>query len=558
MSGSDVDPRAGSDALTRARAAGDRLAWSEAFAQFAAADAGDLLDATDLERFAACAHMLGRLADRDALCVRAHQRFIERNDAESAARCAFWLGMELTTGGQPARGGGWIARAQRLIDDAGVDSVVSGYLLMPQAIRRNAEGKAAEAHELFERAVAIARRFNDNSLLAVARNGVGRALIRLGRISEGVALLDEVMVAVTSGDVSPILMGTVYCSVTDACHEIFDMRRAQEWTDALRRWCEAQPDMAAFRGVCLVHRAELMQLHGDWSRAMDEARRACEWLRDPPGQPAAGGAFYRAAELHRVRGELDMAETAYAQASERGRQPHPGLALAWMARGRTDAAMAAIRPLLAEQRDTRTRVHVLEAGVEIALAASDVRTARAAAEELAAIAASLGAPYLSAAGAHAVGAVLLAEGDLPAALRSLGEASGAWRALGARFEDARTSMLLALVHRGLGDSETAALELDRARRAFERLGAAPDAARAATLARSASPASANSVTKRETDVLRLLASGKTNRAIASSLGISEKTVARHVSNIFTKLGLANRAAATAYAYEHKLVSRTST
>ncbi len=389
--------------------------------------------------------------------------------------------------------------------------------------------------------------------MTIALMGRGRTSIFLGRTAEGVALLDEAMVAVTAGEVSPIIAGDIYCSVIEACQEIFDLRRAQEWTAALGEWCEAQPDLVLYRGQCLVHRAEIMQLHGTWSDAMHEAERACERLAQPPGQPAIGAALYQVAELHRLRGEFVKAEDAYRRASQHGREPQPGLALLRLAQGQVDAARATIRRVVDEAQDRVTRSRLLAPYVEILLASGDVDAARAAADELSEIASNLDAPLLRAAAAHSQGAVLLAEEDAPAALAALRDAGAAWQELEAPCEAARVRVLVGLACRRLGDEDTAAMELDAARQAFGELGAAPDLAHVRELSREAVPGDAGGLTSREVEVLRLVATGKTNRAIADELFISEKTVARHISNIFTKLGLSSRSAATAYTYEHGLV-----
>jgi DNA-binding CsgD family transcriptional regulator len=535
----------------------ERSRWAEAFDEFSAADGDGGLEPHDLERWAHTANMLNRVAERDALATRAHQAFLDSRDAEGAARCAFWLGFELMMEHETARGSGWLARAGRVLDEAQLDSVVRGYLLLPQGVRAISKNPS-ESLAYMERAVEIGRRFNERSLIAFARMGMGRALIKLGRVAEGLSLLDEVMISVTSNEVDQIVVGAIYCAVIDACQEVFDLRRAGEWTDALHRWCKAQPDLAAFQGACRVNRAAIMQLHGAWGDAMDEARRACEWLADPPGQPAAGAAFYRAAELHRVRGEFAEAETAYRSANECGRQPYPGLAQLWFAQDRLSDAAAAMQRLLRERQGTRTRVPVLEAVVEIMIAAGDVDAARAASHELSDVASAVNAPYISAAAAHARGAVSLASGDAHTALDDLRTALASWRDLGAPFEAGRTRVLIALAARALADEGTASFELDGAQRAFQELGAKPDAARVDLLLNPVVAECGGALTEREAEVLALVAAGKTNRGIARALRISEKTVARHMSNIFTKLGLPNRAAATAYAYEHKLVRTTST
>jgi DNA-binding CsgD family transcriptional regulator len=358
---------------------------------------------------------------------------------------------------------------------------------------------------------------------------------------------------VTGGEVHPIVVGDVYCSLIEACQETFDLRRAEEWTAALGRWCAAQPELVAYRGQCLVHRAEILELHGAWQEAMDEARRASDRLSRPTAQPGLGAAFYRRAELHRLRGELAAAEEAYRQASAWGCEPYPGLALLRLAQGQVAAAAGAIRRVVDEARDRVSRARLLAAHVEIMLAAGDVPAAHAGADELAEIAAALAAPFLQAVAAQATGAVLLGEDDHRAALPPLRRAWAAWQELDAPYDAARVRVLIGLCCRALGDGDGAELELDAARRVLERLGAATDLDRLGLRHRASAGAAPGGLTARELEVLRLVAAGKSNRAIAAELVISEKTVGRHLSNIFNKLGLWSRAAATAYAYQHGLV-----
>jgi DNA-binding NarL/FixJ family response regulator len=419
---------------------------------------------------------------------------------------------------------------------------------MLTALPRLFQGDAAVG-SAFAEAGEIAEHLADPGAAMFARMCSGYALILEERVAEGMALLDEVMVSVTADEVAPMLAGIAYCQVISLCQAVFDLRRARAWTEALTRWCDSQPDIVPFRGNCLVHRCEILQLQGAWTEAHDSAREACEWLAGPPSWDALGSAHYQLAEIQRLRGELTQAEASYRRASLAGRDPEPGMSLLRVAQGRIDLALRAIRRALDETEDPIARSRLLPAGVEIMLEARDLDRARAAADELDGIAAQHGVPFLSALSAQASGAVLLAKGDARAALSRLRAAHRSWRELDAPHQTARLRLLIALACRELGDAASAELEFEAARGTFEQLGAVPDLDRLARLAGGFRP---GDLSPRESEVLTLVAAGKTNRAIATELFISEKTVARHVSNILTKLGLSSRAEATAYAFKHGL------
>jgi ATP/maltotriose-dependent transcriptional regulator MalT len=535
------------DGLERARMAYARHAWAEAYDLLAVEAAQGPVALEDSERLAVAAYLVGKDAESALAWERAHRECQRLDDPELAARCAFWLAFGLLLRGELAQAGGWLARAARLVEGRD-DSVARGLLLVPTAIGALEEGDTAAAAALAIEALEIGRRTDDKDLLAFAMLLRGEAALAQGDTVRGLTALDEVMVAVTTGEVSPIPAGIVYCAVIEACMAVFDLRRAAEWTGALSDWCDAQPDLVPYRGQCLVHRSQILQAHGEWPDAASEAARACERLSQP-AHPALGMAMYQQGEMHRLRGEFEQAERAYRQANGNGREPIPGLALLRLAEGKVDGAAAAIRRAATEARGLG-RPGVLAAAVEILIAAGDATGARVASEELTKIAADVGAPVLVAMAAHATGAVLLAEGAASDALAALRPASTGWRRLDMPYEEARSRVLVALARRATGDHDGADLELDAARTAFERLGAQPDLARVAAVVR---PALASDLTERECEVLRLVAQGKTNREIGSVLVISEHTVARHLQNVFTKLELSSRTAATAYAYENGIV-----
>ena len=534
------------DELERGREAYAGRAWAEAHDLLSRAHDDEPLEAQDLELLSTSAFMLGR----DDQCIewleRAHQRHLEDGETLRAVRCAAWLVLNLASRGEIGPATGWLGRAQRLLGPEG-ECAERGWLLLPGVFQQEAAGDFAAAVSLAEEALRIGERFGDRDLFALAMAQQGFMLTRDGQVRDGLALLDESMVAVTSEELSPIVTGIVYCGVILACQEVYEVRRAREWTRALATWWALQPEMVAFTGRCHVHRAEIMQLDGAWREALEEARRAVQRFVETKN-PAAGLACYRQGELLRLQGDLEAAETAYRDASRFGWEPQPGLAQLRLAQGRVDAAAAAIRRAESSATTPIERARLLPAAVEIMLAAGDIGAAHRACLDLEQIAAGFESPMLAAIVAHARGAVHVAEGEPHAALVSLRTAAETWHALDAPYEIARTRVVVGDACRLLGDEEAALLEHEAARSIFERLGAKPD------LARFEAPAKdEHGLSRRELEVLRLVAAGRTNREIAATLVISEHTVARHVQNIFAKLGLSSRAAATAFAFEHDLV-----
>lgn len=542
-------------ALDRGREAFAARRWRDAFTELSAANADGSLEPEHLDLLATAAYLIGEEVEATAVWTRAHHGFVDQGALRRAARCGFWLSMTLLLRGEGAQGAGWLARAERLLEDADGECAEKGLLLVLRALMSLLRGDADGACAGFEQATELGERSGDADLLALGLLGRGQARVARRELADGVASLDEAMVGVTAGQVSPIVAGIVYCAVILECHAIFDLRRAQEWTAALARWCGEQPDMVSFRGTCLVHRSEILQLHGDWPTAAEEAQRACERISDS-AQVGGGIAFYQRAELHRLCGELERAEQLYREASERGYEPQPGMSLLRLAQGDLGAAEAAIRRVAGEVSGP-ARASVLGPYVEIVLASGDVAAARRAVDELAEIAEAFDAPWLRAVCAQATGAVLLAEREPAGALTALRDAWTRWQQLDGPYEAARCRALIARACRELGDADTARTHLDAARTTFERLGARLDLAALEGPARAEAPSepSPSGLTGREREVLGLVAAGRTNRAIAAALHISEHTVARHLSNIFTKLGVSSRTAASAFAYEHGLVGR---
>ena len=536
--------------LEHGRACYDRGAWHAAFEALRLADQATPLDCDDLQRLGVVAYLLGRELDFERYFERLYHVQLEQGHAENAARATFWLGLNLLFRGEVAQSSAWISRGQRLV--AQRDCVEQGYLLLPGTERILHEGDAAAAQERASTAAHIGERFGDTDLIAMARHVEARALIKRLQVAAGLELLDEMMLPVVAGELSPITTGLMYCSVLAACTKVYALSRAREWTFAFSRWCDRHSEPVAFSSTCLVHRSEVLQSHGAWSDALDDACRACDRAARGSQKPPPA-ALYQRGEIHRLRGEHAEAEEAYRTASQLGYDPQPGLALLRLAEGQVETASAAMRRVLHTTTREPERARLLPSCIEVLLAAGEKADAREAWRELRELSETLDANALRAAAAQAEGAIELAEGRPDAALSPLRRAFETWTQLDVPYDAARVRVMIALACHELNDHETMRLELAAARSVFERLCARGDLGRIDRLTGTVPSIERTKLSPREQQVLRLIAAGSTNKAIAAQLSVSERTVDRHVSNILTKLDVPSRAAAIAFAYEHELL-----
>ncbi|WP_420749734.1 LuxR C-terminal-related transcriptional regulator [Rhodococcus sp. O3] len=532
--------------LARAREAFERREWAVAFDRLSCAGA---LDAGDLTDLATAAFLSGEVDAAVRALQRGYAAEVRQCNPLGAVRFACWLCLVLSLRGEMAVAGGWVARAQRLLGDR-TDDVATGFLSLFEMHRHLAGGDLAGAEVAANRMSDAGYRSGNADLIALGLMDRGRLLMYSGHVAEGLDLLDESMVGVAASEVSPIVAGMIYCSMIEGCQEVADFVRAESWTSALTRWCEAQPSLVPFTGQCAVHRGQILRLHGEFTEAIDEFAHAAQRYAETGTPGAAGLALAEQGDVLRIRGEYDEAEAAFTEASVLGYEPQPGLTLLWSCRGRTSQAVAAVRRLLAETPDPVRRSRVLPAAVEVLTGGHRIDEARSAARELTELSTGFGCIGLRAMAAYACGIVELASGETESALRSARDACRIWTDLDAPYEVARSRVLIGTAIREIGDEYSARTELTAARGIFDRLGAVPDERDVDRMLRHGLP---GGLTEREVEVLRLVATGCSNPEIAERLVLSEKTVARHLSNIFTKLDVTSRTAAAAYAHEHGLL-----
>ena len=537
------------DQLVRARETYEQRDWARAFATWSDIEP-EALTADDLAGLATAAYLLGNRAEAAAAMQRCFHLRVAADDAPAAARTAFWLAVIHATGGEPALAGGWTARAQRLLENLDVDVVERGYVLVVQMFAHVARGEFDAVAECAEAITDYGRRFDDADLLATGLSSRGRIMVELGQVPEGLALFDEAMVCIGDGGGSPILAGEAYCTMIEGCQQVSDLGRAAEWTAALDRWCDAQPGLVAFTGQCAVHRGQIMRLRGAYEQAIEEFIAAASRYRTAGTPEAAGLAAAERGDVLRILGRYTAADEAYEEASSHGFEPQPGLALLWLARDRRGAARAAMGRLLIEADRPVRRAQLLPAAVQIYLADNDLDDARAAARELDELAAAFGTMALRAAAGQSSGQVELEDGDPAGALPYLRKSMQLWSTLGCPFEVPRVRVLIGRACTALGDEDSSVTHYDSARRTFVELDTTPQLDALAGLTRR--ERRPDGLTDREIEVLGLVAAGKSNAQIASALTLSEKTVARHLSNIFAKIDVQSRTAAAAYAFEHGL------
>lgn len=533
-----------------ADAAFARRDWLDAYDLYVAAEAEAPLNVDALDRLVSAAGMVYR----DDKVISASEQLYERALAscmpDRAARTAFFLSMRLGMLGEGGRSSAWAQRAKHVVDETPYEISARALLTFPEIRGLSMRGEHARAQTLAREAIEIGRRCGDADCVAFAMTLLGRALIQSGNVADGLAALDEAMLQASGWQLSPVVTGLIYCLTIAGCRTVHAHDRSREWTQVLADWCEAQPQLIAFSGICRVHRSEILELVGSWDESVAEARRAAGSIQEVADPMMSAAADYQQAEIARMRGQLTKAERFYTEASRKGADPQPGLALLRMAQGLREQALHGLNRAVETANDDLMRARLLPALVDVALGCSASDAAAAAATDLTQIARTYRTEMLQAMADQANGCVAIASGLPAEAIPPLRRAFAIWAAFGAPYIAARIRMRIGDACGALGDAEGARLEREAARAAFEALGAVTDLAEAEA---HLGQRPRNVLTAREREVMRLIAEGRTNRAIAAVLVLSEKTVERHVSNIYDKLGVASRAAATAHALKHDLM-----
>ena len=524
------------DSLILARTAYDARDWSTAAARFGSVGAARLT-ADDLAAYADSLWWLGRVENLTTQAA-AYEAFLADSRPSDAGWAAILLGILHTGRGDLPQGMGWIGRARRLLEDT-PECAAHGLLIHMTEVEPNLHaGDRVAAVQAAGRIRELGTRIDEPGVVLLGVNCEGRALIRAGEVADGLALLDEAMVGALRSDIEPFLAGSIYCHTIAACHEVGDLRRMARWTELTEDWLSTLPAVGVFGGLCAVHRAQLLILRGAWEQAERAALAVASDL-DAMRVDYAAEAWYVVGDARRLRGD-HTAAGAYDEAHARGRDPQPGRALLTLRERDTAGAAKSIRAALAAVGDNPVhRAPLCAAAVEIAVAAGRLEDAKSAMSELVETSATYATSGLEAMSAAARGAVLLAEGNAEEALPLLRDAYRRWHELGAAYDAAGTCVLLAHAYGALGDEVSAAAEAAQADATFARLGATRPA-----------PDRPDGLSSRECEVLALVADGCSNREIGETLFISDRTVARHLTNIFHKIDVTSRAQAVRYAVDH--------
>jgi class 3 adenylate cyclase len=469
-----VVSRSRDEVIETARDALERHEWQEAYDVLTEADRAALLNGEGLSLLASAAYWTAHPDETVEALERAYGAYVEEGERASAAMAAFRVAEQHGMRMALSQAMGWAARAQSLGEEDPAWPV-HGWLAWMHGLLAWFQGDFDAAITSYDQSAELALQSGDRNLYWMSIHDKGHALCLLGKVDEGMPLLDEAMAAVVGGELDPDAAGYVYCGMIGICSKLGDYGRSSEWTEATLRWCERQ-SVPAFPGVCRIHKAELMRLRGSLTKAEEEARMACEELPRFNFFSGLGPANYEIGEVRRRLGDIRGAEEAYARAMEFGFNPQPGLSLVQLAQGKAETASAGIRQALDVAGGNRClQLRLLAAQAEIAVAAGDLETASSAADELESIVSGYQAPALHALAACVRGAVRVAQGNFVEALPELRRARQGWQEVDAPYEVAEVRMLIGQAFRAVGDDEAATLELKAARASFERLGARPAA-----------------------------------------------------------------------------------
>ncbi|NIK57357.1 helix-turn-helix transcriptional regulator [Kribbella shirazensis] len=532
--------------LSRARELHTASRWEEACVEYAAADAVEPLAVHDLEAYAEAAQVSARGTEAVVLLRRIFDLRLAANELDDAAYAAFWLWWAFFTSNELVQANGWLQQVGRAL---GPELAGSPWLRIPEAMFQGMTGNHSHAEELLSAVV----EGSHGDVVPWALSMWGQTLIDAGRLQDGLDRLEEAMAALFEDGLSARVTPWIYCAAVRGCCLARDFTRARAWNRSMARWLDSLDSLGgAYLGNCRIYRSRLLCLTGAWPDALDEIAAVCDDLDGYAGW-VCGHAFYQLGEVRRLRGEWDAAEEAYLRAAQHGCPTQPGLSLLRLAQGDVDAASAGVRRALTEVTTTPDRLDVLKAAVTIHLEEGNLEAARDAVAEFENITAEVTTPVIQAEAYAVRGALALSEGDAGSALPLLRRAVGAWQAQDAPHEVAQLNVLIGQACHALGDHDGAQLEFSAARETFERLGARPDLAQLDRIAATTGTGT-HGLTHREIEVLCAIAQGKSNRAIANELHLSERTVHRHVANIFIKLGVDSRTAAVAHAIKERIVA----